>query len=140
MRVPQRLHIFLWVVCQHKLMKNLERCHRHIGYASLCPSCDAADESSSGANESLPWSFVFVSTLWQLWKGRNDLVFNHVRMRKRNWVTDISWIPRDGNRVADMLAKLTDPSTLDIIELRSPPECLLPLLHKDAYDASFVHN
>ncbi|KAK8478817.1 hypothetical protein V6N12_020098 [Hibiscus sabdariffa] len=79
MRVPQRLHIFLWVVCQHKLMKNLERCHRHIGYASLCPSCDAADESSSGANESLPWSFVFVSTLWQLWKGRNDLVFNHVR-------------------------------------------------------------
>ncbi|KAK8478818.1 hypothetical protein V6N12_020099 [Hibiscus sabdariffa] len=62
------------------------------------------------------------------------------RMRKRNWVTDISWIPRDGNRVADMLAKLTDPSTLDIIELRSPPECLLPLLHKDAYDASFVHN
>ncbi|KAK8993212.1 hypothetical protein V6N11_033315 [Hibiscus sabdariffa] len=31
------------------------------------------------ANGGPPWSFVFVSTLWQLWKGRNDLVFNNVR-------------------------------------------------------------
>ncbi|KAK9008732.1 hypothetical protein V6N11_075615 [Hibiscus sabdariffa] len=31
------------------------------------------------ANGGPPWSSVFVSTLWQLWKGRNDLLFNNVR-------------------------------------------------------------
>ncbi|KAL4348653.1 hypothetical protein GQ457_17G006170 [Hibiscus cannabinus] len=194
------------------------------------------------ANGGPLWSFVFVSTLWQLWKGHNDLVFNNVchtnpgwiclsvdgvvslengsgtiggllrdhsgswisgfqksigkcsviqaelwtiytgliyawdqgfslllvqsdskdmvtmlnsvhatnsvfplvraidRLCKRNWETKISWIPRDGNRVADMFVKLTNPSAMDLVELCFPPDCLLPLLHNNAYDVSFGHN
>ncbi|KAK8994730.1 hypothetical protein V6N11_045803 [Hibiscus sabdariffa] len=89
----------------------------------------------------LPWQVLFVSIIWQLWKARNDLVFNgtppdagnilqHNReaikrlnastassdpcslvrsiaaLRSRGWATETQWIPREGNKPADMLAKL----------------------------------
>ncbi|KAL4278129.1 hypothetical protein GQ457_03G003430 [Hibiscus cannabinus] len=62
------------------------------------------------------------------------------RLRKRNWETEISWIPRDGNQVADMLAKLTDSSALELVELCSPPEYLLSLIHSDTSNSSLGHN
>ncbi|KAK8484558.1 hypothetical protein V6N11_028875 [Hibiscus sabdariffa] len=60
------------------------------------------------------------------------------KLRQKRWVTDIVWVPHDGNRAADVLAKLVDPSALDIIELQSPPERLHPILHSDAHEASFA--
>ncbi|KAL4311507.1 hypothetical protein GQ457_01G027580 [Hibiscus cannabinus] len=262
MPVPQRLRVFLWVVCCQKLMTNLERCNCHIGLSSLCPSCFAADESIfhvlrdchvsakdwvlsnirsqlSRKFRELPWPYLFISTLWHLWKGRNDLVFNNAqsnsgciclnvdgavsmvsnsgaiggllqdhygswisgfqksigkcspfqvelwviftglnytwdqgftilqiqsdskdvimmlnivqtvgsvfplvraiaKLRQKRWVIDIVWVPHDGNRAADILVKLTDPSALDIIQLQSSSERLHPILHSDAHEVSFT--
>ncbi|KAK8996373.1 hypothetical protein V6N11_076610 [Hibiscus sabdariffa] len=51
-----------------------------------------------------------------------------VKLRQKRWMTDIIWIPREGNRAADMLAKSTVSSALDMILLHTPPRCLIPLL------------
>ncbi|KAK8596324.1 hypothetical protein V6N12_064821 [Hibiscus sabdariffa] len=75
-------------------------------------------------------------------KAKTRTAFSLVRaiakLRQKNWVIDIIWIPRDDNRAADILVKLTDLPAFHIIELQSLSGCLLPFLHSDAYETSFV--
>ncbi|KAK9043379.1 hypothetical protein V6N11_071724 [Hibiscus sabdariffa] len=61
-----------------------------------------------------------------------------VKLRRKCWMTDIIWIPRDGNQAADMLAKLTVSSALDMVKLFALSRCLIPLLQSDAPDVSFT--
>ncbi|GMJ03912.1 hypothetical protein HRI_004060400 [Hibiscus trionum] len=313
--VPQRLHVFLWVLSQNKLMTNHERYRRHIGHFSTCPRCNLEDETilhvlrdcsaataiwnrllpASIATDfyrqdaqvwllsnlstnlihgvyDLPWPLLFISTLWQLWKSRNDYVFNGIipadaatlaravtwatyyrdskihssiqprtrmvqgwgrpnsgwvalnvdaavaattsmgaiggtlrndsgqwllgfqravgacstlhaelwaiynglqlawrqgydmvqiqsdctdavrlihasqvdgtpgpliraiaNLRRQNWTTTVLWVPRESNRVADMLAKTADPAAFDLQVLELPPSAVLHLLHNDAH-------
>ncbi|KAK8498884.1 hypothetical protein V6N12_044617 [Hibiscus sabdariffa] len=114
----------------------------------------------------LPWQVLFVSIIWQLWKARNDLVFNgtppdagnilqHNReaikrlnastassdpcslvrsiaaLRSRGWATETQWIPREGNKPADMLAKLDNLPCFTVTVFSQPPEHLLSLLDFD---------
>ncbi|KAK8561944.1 hypothetical protein V6N12_048999 [Hibiscus sabdariffa] len=67
-----------------------------------------------------------------------SLVRAIAKLRQKCWMTDIIWVPRDGNRAADILAKLTDASALDMLRLLTPPRRLIPLLQNDAPDASFT--
>ncbi|KAK8985639.1 hypothetical protein V6N11_068887 [Hibiscus sabdariffa] len=73
-------------------MTNTERCYRHFGNTSLCPSCNVADEIAhhvlrdcSAASTiwqhlvPVPLSPGFSETNLQLWKSCNDLVFNGVK-------------------------------------------------------------
>ncbi|KAK8474551.1 hypothetical protein V6N11_034234 [Hibiscus sabdariffa] len=66
------------------------------------------------------------------------LVLAIVKLHWRDWITDVIWIPRHGNRVVDMIAKTTDSSTLDVVHLHTPPRYLLLLFHCDAPDISFA--
>ncbi|KAK8596635.1 hypothetical protein V6N12_065118 [Hibiscus sabdariffa] len=61
-----------------------------------------------------------------------------VALRQKGWVTDITWIPRESNLPADMLAKSGDPCSIDLHELSAPPATLLPLFSMDAMHLSFV--
>ncbi|KAK8480884.1 hypothetical protein V6N11_061841 [Hibiscus sabdariffa] len=60
------------------------------------------------------------------------------KLRQKCWMTDIIWIPRDGNRAVDMLAKSTDTSAHDMLRLLTPPRALISLLQDEAPAASFT--
>ncbi|KAK9042765.1 hypothetical protein V6N11_071125 [Hibiscus sabdariffa] len=70
-QVPQRLRVFLWL--------SLKGSHGHF----FCGDLAEWLHFNVGSNElhssrGLPWSTLFISTIWQLWKASNDLVFNDV--------------------------------------------------------------
>ncbi|KAL4295600.1 hypothetical protein GQ457_12G010160 [Hibiscus cannabinus] len=67
-----------------------------------------------------------------------SLVRAIAKLRQKCWITDIIWVPRDGNRAADMLAKSTDCSALDMLRLLTPPRYLIPLLQNEATAAVFI--
>ncbi|KAK8558537.1 hypothetical protein V6N12_041839 [Hibiscus sabdariffa] len=54
-----------------------------------------------------------------------------VRNCHRGWATEFQWIPRDGNKPADMLAKLDNLPNYEITIFSQPPESLLPFLDFD---------
>ncbi|KAK8572182.1 hypothetical protein V6N12_028243 [Hibiscus sabdariffa] len=62
LRVPQRLRIFLWLTLKAAVL--LIGCILMSTRNELHLICG------------LPWQVLFVSIIWQLWKARNDLVFN----------------------------------------------------------------
>ncbi|KAK8987848.1 hypothetical protein V6N11_065454 [Hibiscus sabdariffa] len=53
------------------------------------------------------------------------------RMRHRGWATEFRWIPRDGNKPADMLSKFDNLPNYGVTIFSEPPEALLPLLDFD---------
>ncbi|GMJ13731.1 hypothetical protein like AT4G29090 [Hibiscus trionum] len=54
------------------------------------------------------------------------------KLRRQNWATKVLWVPRETNRVADMLAKTADPVAFELHVLPSPPPAVLQLLNHDA--------
>ncbi|KAK8505179.1 hypothetical protein V6N12_066707 [Hibiscus sabdariffa] len=60
-----------------------------------------------------------------------SLVRAVAKMRDRGWTTDTQWILREGNKHADMLAKLDNLPNYDVTIFSQPPERLLPLIDFD---------
>ncbi|KAK8511320.1 hypothetical protein V6N11_046636 [Hibiscus sabdariffa] len=67
----------------------------------------------------------------------SSLVRATVKLCKRGWSVDLIWIVRSSNQAADALAKRTDVSAFDTIDLHTPPEFLRPLLSHDVSSFSF---
>ncbi|KAK9046574.1 hypothetical protein V6N11_052459 [Hibiscus sabdariffa] len=53
------------------------------------------------------------------------------RMCHRGWATEFRWIPREGNKPADMLSKFDNLPNYGVTIFSQPPEALLPLLDFD---------
>ncbi|KAL4290635.1 hypothetical protein GQ457_14G006590 [Hibiscus cannabinus] len=51
-------------------------------------------------------------------------------MRKA-WFVDVRLVPREANSAADMIAKVPSHDSSHQLIFNSPPECLLPILHRD---------
>ncbi|KAK9002714.1 hypothetical protein V6N11_060297 [Hibiscus sabdariffa] len=60
-----------------------------------------------------------------------SLVRGIAKLRRLEWVTDAQWISRDGNKIADALAKLDNLPNYVISTFAFLPESLLPLLEFD---------
>ncbi|KAK9035017.1 hypothetical protein V6N11_077068 [Hibiscus sabdariffa] len=60
-----------------------------------------------------------------------SLVRAIARIRHRGWATEIQWIPHEGNKPTNMLAKLDNLPNYDVTIFSPPPESLLPLLDFD---------
>ncbi|KAK9018022.1 hypothetical protein V6N11_001012 [Hibiscus sabdariffa] len=60
-----------------------------------------------------------------------SLVRSIAALRSRGWATETQWIPREGNKPADMLAKLDNLPCFTVTVFSQPPEHLLSLLDFD---------
>ncbi|KAK8556925.1 hypothetical protein V6N12_003314 [Hibiscus sabdariffa] len=60
-----------------------------------------------------------------------SLVRSIAALRSRRWATETQWIPREGNKPADMLAKLDNLPCFTVTVFSQPPEHLLSLLDFD---------
>ncbi|KAL4311250.1 hypothetical protein GQ457_01G038400 [Hibiscus cannabinus] len=57
-------------------------------------------------------------------------------LRKRSWELSIHWTPRQGNNVADALARQQDPHRKDLIIHEEPPPAILQFLNNDILSLS----
>ncbi|KAK8573460.1 hypothetical protein V6N13_100254 [Hibiscus sabdariffa] len=69
-----------------------------------------------------------------------SLVRTIANLFHRAWLVDISWIPREGNSLADWLAKKALGSSCQPLILDFHPPNLLLFLSADAHGASLMQN
>ncbi|KAK9007263.1 hypothetical protein V6N11_051092 [Hibiscus sabdariffa] len=60
-----------------------------------------------------------------------SLVRSIAALRYRGWATETQWIPREGNKPVDMMAKLDNLPCFNATVFSQPPKHLLPFLDFD---------
>ncbi|KAF7827395.1 Non-LTR retroelement reverse transcriptase [Senna tora] len=85
-----------------------------------------------GGGNGLPWSLVFAVTCWICWKQRNDFIFNNKEIDASSSLrVTFSHVPRDGNYVADSLAKYGHSLPLGLRIFTDPPPVCIGYLSED---------
>ncbi|KAK9035735.1 hypothetical protein V6N11_077766 [Hibiscus sabdariffa] len=126
LKVPQRVHVFMWLTVHGKHMSNAERVRRHLAMSAECPICHDGEEDLDHILRSCPtacelWRRIlgpirfadFCLNPFDVWL-MDNLSCTDAWMGGRmewgacfsDWVVFVRHVPRECNGVADSLAAL----------------------------------
>ncbi|KAK8671467.1 hypothetical protein V6N13_038063 [Hibiscus sabdariffa] len=125
----QRIRIFMWLVCLNCIMTNVKRGRRHLTSNIFCPICHAAPEDVDHYEVGL-WCVVWTLPFAHWMRNTRDMLCL-VRFREDRRFGPLRIMAREGNRVADDLAKEACSNSFDVSYYSPPPSMIVRVLSEE---------